>query len=229
MDELTKSEIRGRLVAQLFFGELEKISQSIAGGPMEGAEAGEMQGGIQQQPDDAEASPAHGVVAARVEQLSDKRAVGVPVLQPPPGYVYAPELAAFVPNQGDPGWMPEPVAAGALQNKDWYDKGQQDVVQGQAQEAMDMQVSQQAQAQAQQGMMQQQASQQQAVMQQMMQQKAMEQTAKDSAKAQSESMVEGLQSPEGITGRPAEEPRPKKKSKPKKKSEDRGVTIKIGR
>jgi len=131
--------------------ELEKIAQAAEAAPQAAASAadggGEMQGAVQQGASEGqEASPAHGVVAARIEQLTDKKARGIPVIQPPPGYVYAPDLQAFTPREGDPAWMLAQQAAEAAKAKAYYVKGRQDAETIQAQQETDMKVQQATQA-----------------------------------------------------------------------------------
>lgn len=191
-----------------------------AGG--EAAPSGELEGTIQREVEGAEeASPAHGVVAARVEQLSDTQARGTPVIQPPPGFVFAPELQAFVPDESNPAWMQAEEAAEAAKAKAFYDKGQQDVVQQQAQAELDQRV----QADAHQAL----AEQQMAVQQQMAaeQQQAMTQQATQQAvaKQQAQSVAENLKAPDSIVGKPPAT----KRTDSSKKSGGKGVTIKIGK
>lgn len=181
---LTDFDTRGRLVAHAFFSELEKIAAEMGEGP----EAGMLQGGVQNEPGMGqeilrnEASPAHGVIASRIQQLDPRRAVVVPVMEPPPGYVYSAELASFVPNEQDPGWMAQQEAIEAARNKGWYEQGQQDVVQGQAQQQLD----ETANAQVEQAAMEDQQAQQQVAMQQQAQQVAMMAGAKHQAKNQAD-------------------------------------------
>jgi hypothetical protein len=118
--------------------------------------------------EEGEEPPAHGVLGARVEQLDKKKARGIPIIQPPPGFVYAPDLAAFVPDPSQPGWMTMLQAEAAQSNKGYYDQGQHDLLAGQAQANVDQQVDQQNMAAQQQA----EAEQQQGMQQQAMQQKA---------------------------------------------------------
>lgn len=94
--------------------------------------------------------PIAQVLGTEVERIDEKRARGYPIIAAPPGYIFNPELAAFVPDTSQPGWMPQDAAGVAQQNQGWYQQGQQDQVQGAAQQEADMQVDQQAQMQAQQ-------------------------------------------------------------------------------
>lgn len=208
--------LRGKTIIHSMFSELEKIAQ----GPMAAdPQAGMLAGGVQQGPSPmsveevpVESPPAHGVVASRVNQLTPKRALGIPVLQPPPGYVYNPELASFVPNEQDPGWMSQQQAMEAARNKGWYDQGQQDVATQQAQQELD--------SRADMGI--QQAQQESAQMQQMamMQQAAAQQAAMAEAKQQGKIRADMMN---GITPRPASK-------KPKERvNAGRGVTIQLGR
>jgi hypothetical protein len=198
---MREQDIRGRMIAQALFSELEKIAAQTMG---EQTFAGQMQGGVQNDASASavlqnEESPAHGVVASRINQLDPRRAVSIPVLQPPPGYVYAPELASFIPNEQDPGWMPQETAIDASKNKGWYDQGQQDVVTGQAQQQLDSQVEEDVNAQA----MQQQAIQQQ---QQIAAMAAQQQAVRQQRQAQAAMM-----------------------GKPKPAKAKKGVTIHVGR
>lgn len=218
------------VVIQSFFNEFEKVAATLAQSPSGNMQAPGM-GGDQAQNQqmgnedgravevlEDERSPAHGVVASRVEQLDPKRAIGIPVLQPPPGYVYNPELAAFVPNEQDPGWMAVQDALQAQQNKGWYDQGQNDVQADQAQQEIDQTVEQDAQASQEQAMAEQD---QQAQMQQVQQTEQM--------KAQQKAMGEAARAGFGPEKKPAAHGT-KKKSKPAaKKAPEKGVTIKIGK
>ena len=201
--------------------EFEKIAQTSMG--MD-PQAGMLAGGVQQGPAPVaseevpvESAPAHGVVASRVNQLTPKRAIGIPVIQPPPGYVYSPELASFVPNEQDPGWMAQQQAIEAARNKGWYDQGQQDVATQQAQAELDsradagIQQAQQEQMQMQQMAQMQQAAQQQAMM----------------AEAQRQGRI-NADMKSGIVPQPSSGAATKRKPA-KKVSGGRGVTIQLGR
>jgi hypothetical protein len=219
--DVLPDDIRGRFIAQVMWSELEKIAQGegpggLTAAPGQQAEAGKLEGTVAQGPDsEEEASPAHGVVASRIEQLDDKQARGIPVIEPPPGYVYAPELGAFVPNQGDPGWMSPEMAEEASRNKGWFDAGAEKVQTNRAQEEIDGQVQQQAAASVQQ----QAAEQQQAAGQQVADQKGMEAAAVEQAKQQA--ILGAAQTPPSIAGVPELQSPGGRRSK--------GVTIKIGK
>lgn len=221
-------ETRGRLLAQAMWTELEKIANDVTG-----QEAGT-----------EEPTPASGVVGAKIETKSEKEAKGTPILQPPPGYVFAPDLQAFVPDMNQPGWMPEQQAMQAQNNKGYYDAGAQDTVTQQAQQNLDGQVQQQADAAQQQQMAEQQQVQQQAIMQQQAQQKGMDAAAKQQATGQTPTGQAGgnqqqvqmpqagpeemVQPPPGVVGAPSAQQKLKKK--PKKKAEGgKGIKIEIGR
>lgn len=100
--------------------ELEKLA---AGAPTTTAQPMESGEGAHGETIPLEPSPAHGVVASRVEQLSETHARGIPVIQPPPGYTYAPELQQFVPNMEDPAWMRVEQAAEAARKQAIYEQG----------------------------------------------------------------------------------------------------------
>lgn len=223
-------DTRGRLVAQAFFSELEKIAaDAMSADPQAGLLAGGVQDEAasngQQGPEEViqnEAAPAHGVVASRITQLDPRRAVGIPVLQPPPGYTYNPDLASFVPNEQDPGWMEQQKAIEAARNKGWYDQGQQDVVAGQAQEQLDAK----ADADVQQASAESQQQQQHAMMQQAAAQQGMMAEAKEVGKNRADMAA-------GVVPRPAaKSPASKSKSKSsgkEQKGSGKSVTIHLGR
>jgi hypothetical protein len=225
--DLTEADLTGRRLAHFMWDELEKIAQAGMGGasaPEAGgqqAAAGELEGAIQREAEgEEEASPAHGVVAARVEQLDDKKARGTPVIQPPPGFVYAPELQAFVPDQSNPGWMQAEEAAEAAKAKSFYDQGQSDLQNQQAQAELD----QRAEAETQQAVAEQQMAAQQQMQQQIQQQATADATTKAVAKEQAKSVASNLKTPDSVTG---------KKSEGSKSSGDKpkgkGVTINVGK
>lgn len=212
-------DLRGRLIAQAFFSEFEKIAQDGMG---IAPQAGMLAGGVQNEaaaPQQTEvvrneSMPSHGVVASRIQQLDPRRAVGIPVMQPPPGYVYNPELASFVPNEQDPGWVAQSQVIEAARNKGWYDQGQQDVVTSQAQQQIDQQAGQGIQ----QAVMQDQAMQQQAALQQQAQMQATLAAAREKGRV-SARMSLG-QEPAGDRRVPREQVAGKK---------GKGVVIQVGR
>ena len=215
--DLQEHDLKGRRLAHYMWGELEKIAAGAGTDQQEagqGAPAGELEGNVQQGAEGAEeASPAHGIVAARIEQLDDKKARGTPVIQPPPGFVYEPELQSFVPNEEDPGWMQIAEAQEAAKNQAIYAKGQEDMQVSQAQQQMDTQVEQETQ----QAVAEQEAGQQQAAIQQ---QATAEATTKEVAQQQAKSVASNLSTPDSITGSPAPQRKP---------ASGKGVTIKIGK
>jgi hypothetical protein len=242
MDFRDQVDHKARLLAHAFWGELEKIAQFTAGPgapPPAQAEAEEIP------VEEGEEPPAHGVLGARVEQLDKKKARGIPIIQPPPGFVYAPDLAAFVPDPSQPGWMTMLQAEAAQSNKGYYDQGQHDLLAGQAQANVDQQVDQQNMAAQQQA----EAEQQQGMQQQAMQQKA-EQGAMNLAARKAVMGADGQPGTGDETGQVAAPPVPpsiaggppaaaeqapsappkKKKSKPKEKKEGKeSIRINIGR
>lgn len=215
--DFSSYDTRGRVITQAFFTELEKIASATVPqdqGVGDGADAGLLQGGVQNEASpqgevwENEALPAHGVVASRVQQLDPRRAVAIPVMQPPPGYVYDPQLASFVPNQQDPGWLAQSQVLEAARNKGWYEQGQQDVVAGQAQQQLD--------ADAEAGVQQALAEDQQMAEDQQVQQAAQDQAMMSAAKKE----VSGQGAPGAV---------PKPKSKPKADVSAKGVSINIGK
>jgi hypothetical protein len=222
-----EEDLRGRRLAHYMVDELEKIAQE--GPPQQTSPeqqvGGELQDGVQNDAGGGEASPAHGIVASRIEQLDPKTARGIPVLQPPPGFIYSPELVAFVPDENDPGWMAAQQAVEAARNKGWYDQGQEDVQTQQAQQEVDTQAQQQVDQVA--------AEEGQAQQQQMMAMQQQEQEGQAMAKEKAKATMGGLRSPEGIVGakpKPKAKPAAKKKKPAEEKPESgKGVTIKIGK
>lgn len=215
MFSFTDDDPRGRFIAQCLWSELEKISAAEMGDP----QSGNLQQG-------AEASPAHGVVGVEVEQLDQKRAKGIPVVQPPPGYVYAPELASFKPNEADPGWMTPEQQAAAQENKGWYDQGQMDLSTQRAQQEADTKMTQQVQAANADQQAQQSAAQQQAAMDAEAKQQAVKESVKQQFKEQQASKAIPYNTPQEVLGRTAKAPVKKKKSA---KAALKGVTINLGR
>lgn len=137
------------IVVAAFDDEMDKIARGQ--GP-----AGSVQ---EASPDQA---PAHQILSPDIKQLDPRTAHSTPILQPPPGYVYAPELGAFIPNPQDPGWIAQAQAIEALRNRAWFAQGQQQQVQQSAQAQLDQAASQnieEAQAQEQQQQQQQQVAQ----------------------------------------------------------------------
>lgn len=225
---------RGRLVAQAMWSELEKIAQyttlaqanSAPPQAMPGSEAiGE--GGAPTE----ESSPLAPIMGTRVEPLSAKQARGFPIVPAPPGYVFAPDLQAFVPDMSQPGWIPEEAVPAAMNNKGYYDQGAADQATAGAQDELDKNVAQTADAAAQQAA----ADQQEAAMQEAAamkaEQKAMTQAKKDqltggvaaagNAVPPRGGAEESVGSPAAITGAG-----PRKSSK---KGRNKGIRIEIGR
>lgn len=216
--ELNESDLTGRRLAHYMWDELEKIAQAIGAGGTpqatgDAAPAGELSGAVQRGAEgEEEASPAHGVVAARVEQLDDKKARGTPVIQPPPGFVYAPELQAFVPSPESPGWMAAEEAAEAAMARSFYEQGQQDAAIGQAQAELD----QRAAVDAEQAVAQQAMAEQQAMAQALQERATAAATTKAVAKEQAKSVASNLKTPDAVTGQSGA-------------TRGKGVTIKIGK
>ena len=200
-----EADLKGRRLAQYMWDELEKISNvaqgSTATPQVSDQHSGELQGAVQQEVEGVEeASPSHGVVASRIAQLSDKKARAIPVIAPPPGFVFAPELQSFVPDPNNPAWMDANQAAEAAKAEVFYRKGQQDLQAAEAQAELEGQVAQQIAAI--------QAQQQAAAQQQQAQQMASlaapsyaaHAQAKEQAKAQARASMAGLQTPASVSG-----------------------------
>jgi hypothetical protein len=100
-------------------------------------------------------SPVAKIIGSSVKKINDQRAKGVPIVEPPPGFTYNPELAAFVPNSEDPGWMTNPEAMQAQETQAAHQAGAQQQAQQGAQQEAETQAAQQVQ----QAQMQQQAEQ----------------------------------------------------------------------
>tara|TARA_Y100000034_G_scaffold135869_1_gene209520 strand:+ start:4525 stop:5346 length:822 start_codon:yes stop_codon:yes gene_type:complete len=89
-----------------------------------------------------EGNPVAKIIGASVEKLDGRTAHGVPIVEPPPGFVYAPDMQAFVPDSTDPGWMTEPEAMQARETAQAYQQGMSDTQQGVAQGEADQAASQ---------------------------------------------------------------------------------------
>jgi hypothetical protein len=222
------ADLRGRRLAQYMWSELEKIAQGTGPVQQQGEQqSGALEGAVQREVEgDEEASPAHGIVASRVEQLSDKKARGVPVLEPPPGMVYAPELQAFVPDPNNPGWMQAEQAAEAAKAQTFYQQGQADLQAQQAQAELDQKATVEAQQMAAQGAAQEQQQMAEMAAQQQAPQAQMQAEAREMAKQKAKSVAGGLQTPGDIMGGEQE---PKRSKPATKKPDQKGVTIKIGK
>ncbi len=213
-----EAEMRGRAVAQAMWSELELMNSvlvKVAFGSALRKTAEAFEHSTPQE------SPVQGVVGSQVELQGDRKARGIPIIQPPPGFIYNPELAAFVPDQADPGWMEAAQAQQAANNKTYYDMGAQETQQQQAQAEMDQQ------AQAQIDQQQQAVAEQQAAMQQQGAQQPQQQGAQQAGAPQ-------IATPAGIAGgvtppgAPAvEDPAA---SKPNAKTpKGQSITVKVGK
>jgi hypothetical protein len=120
-------------------------------------------------------------------------------------------------------------AAAAANNKGWYDQGQNDLQQGQAQQELDQQVHQQAQQTAQQAAQEQQMQAAAAQGQMQAAATAPQMQAQAQAKEQAKQQMEGLRTPESVSGRPAARKSPKPKKQKPEGGKQKGVTIKIGK
>ncbi len=107
--------LRGRTMAHAFYDEIEKLAEAA----------------VRRERLMPKESPVQGVLGADVEQEDDKNARAVPVLDPPPGYVFSPELGAFTPDPANPGWMTPEQAEEARKHKLYYDEGYQAAAQNQ--------------------------------------------------------------------------------------------------
>jgi hypothetical protein len=152
-DRNSAQDIRGRVMAQYMWDELEKIAveenTEQQSSQMEQGEGEERE---------KEESPIQGLAGTQILQEGAKRGRGIPVLDPPPGYMFNPELQSFVPDENMAGWMSQGDAENASALQGAYQQGQQDTKGQVAQEEVDRgvaQQSQQMQVEQQQGQMQQ--------------------------------------------------------------------------
>lgn len=102
--ELERSGVPSSLFGFLRQGEVEKVAERQMD-PKD--ETGDLspEGGM----DVERLSPVQEIVGVRVETHPDG-ARGIPVIKPPPGYLYDPVLRALTPNLQDPGWVGEEEA-----------------------------------------------------------------------------------------------------------------------
>jgi hypothetical protein len=122
-------------LAAFKYPHLVKIAaQAEAAAPQAGAMEAESPGEVER------ISPVHEMLGIRSEVTKDG-AKGIPVLAPPPGYVYDPILRAQAPNLQDPGWAAREEAP--LRRADVV--GQEQAQQGAMEQAV---AQQQAAAQA---------------------------------------------------------------------------------
>ena len=109
-------ELRGRLLAHSFWSEMESITKI------------------------AEESRVQEIFGQSIQQINERRAVGVPVVEPPPGYIYRPELQQFVPDRDGGGWITDEQARVAQHTADAYEAGQQELGQQMAQQELDQHI-----------------------------------------------------------------------------------------
>jgi hypothetical protein len=84
--------------------------------------------------EDENGDPSVKIIGASIEKLDEKRARGVPIVPPPPGFTYDPELGGFAPDSNDPGWLTEPEAMQARENAFAFQQGSQQQAQAGAQQ-----------------------------------------------------------------------------------------------
>lgn len=142
---MTRSELDARFFVQMVWSELEKIGNAVD-------ESGDNQDVGMAEDVPEEMVPVQELFGAQIQPLDKRRAMGTPVLPPPPGYVYVPELQVFAPDPETAGWMTEAQAAIAQNNAQYYQQGQQDATAGAAQQQLDQVAQQQQQMMAQQQM-----------------------------------------------------------------------------
>ena len=140
-----KAEARYESLLSYVWDELEKIADNVEG---EGTAAGKLEQSEEakhfgENVDDE--SPVQGVVGTEIITRDAKKIRAIPVLDPPPGYIYDPEAAAFAPNLEDPGWMQEPAAAVAGEKKEMYTQGRSDADTDRAQKEVQKKVDVEAQ------------------------------------------------------------------------------------
>lgn len=146
-------ELRGRLLVQAMWGELEKIAvaEEEASEPLS---ADKDPDNVELVNTDAEEdpSPVAGVMGNKIIQKGNQ-ARGIPILQAPEGYSYRPDLQAFAPSP-EQGWMANDQVAGSQAVQGAYQKGRQDEgvqrAQGEMSQSIEQNVQQQQQAQQQQ-------------------------------------------------------------------------------
>ena len=155
--------------------------------------------------------PVAEILGTEVETLDEKRARGYPIIQAPPGYVFNPDLSAFVPDMSQPGWMTEEQAAQAQNNQGWFQQGQQTQAADSAQTELDQSVDAQAQDLA---------GQQQA-----------NQNAQMVQQVEAHKQLSKLQTPSSVSGAPAPQaPKPTNLAKPKPKAAPHStVTVQVGK
>lgn len=112
-------ELRGRMIVQSMWSELEKIATADGTPLEEDPDKDEMV-----DPEEVGESPVSGILGSRVLQKGSK-ARGIPVFDPPAGYEYRPELQSFAPAEAD-AWMTQDRVLGGEAVQNAYGKGRQD-------------------------------------------------------------------------------------------------------
>lgn len=134
------ADLRGRRLAHFMWDELEKIGkQLMSPSPEEQQQAA--RSGAQAE----EESPVQQALGNQIEKTEKNKARGFPILPAPPGYVFNPELQAFMPDMAQQGWMTEQQAAQAQNNQGYYQQGQQAQATQGAQAEADTQAAQRMQ------------------------------------------------------------------------------------
>ena len=150
-------EMRGRLIVQSMWTELEKIALAEEGAPEPMEEDPDKTEKVD--PEEESGSPISGILGTKVVQKGS-RARGIPVFNPPDGYQFRPDLQAFAPSEDD-AWMSNDRAVGGEATRNAYSQGQQDEQQTAASNEMRRNVDQSvAQMQQEQAALQQQPPQQ---------------------------------------------------------------------
>tara|TARA_Y100001970_G_C13879456_1_gene673124 strand:- start:73 stop:672 length:600 start_codon:yes stop_codon:yes gene_type:complete len=142
-----EEEARADRIVGYMWDEVEKIAESAAPSqdeaPTGKLEQSEEARHFGENVDDE--SPVQGIVGTETITREAKKIRAIPVLDPPPGYTYDPEAAAFVPDLEDPGWVSEPAAAVANEKKTMYAQGRTDADTERAQKEVERKVDAEAQ------------------------------------------------------------------------------------
>jgi hypothetical protein len=135
---MVDDDLRGRFLAQAFWTELEKIANITSPQMLPMQQMGkndEENVEIDQFEDDDKVSPVVGIIGTKIEK-KDKKVRATPIHNPPPGYIYDPDKASFVPNLNIPGWMSADQQALAAAKQDGYAEAKrEDMIRKSEQEA----------------------------------------------------------------------------------------------
>ena len=125
---MQKDDMRGRMIAQFFFDEVEKIAQS---------ELQQNQPLVKEEQEDApeeiirsrkheDVETPGQIFGTEIQKKKDGSVKAFPIIQSPPGYSFRPDLQGFVPDAQQQGWMTNRMEELASAKQDGYSQAKQE-------------------------------------------------------------------------------------------------------